>query len=146
MTYFLGIDLGTSSVKAILIDEKGRVLSKSSENYPLHFPYPGWVEQNPGDWWNATKKVLKKLILNSQIEPSKIQGIGLSGQTHSTVVLDKIFFLCGTLLLDTARRRWSEEILEKLEISENRLPSLYESTEVTGYVNKDGAEESALLI
>lgn len=228
MAYFLGIDLGTSSVKVILINEKGKVIGKSSEDYPLHFPHPGWVEQNPEDWWKSTVKAFKKLILNSGIESSNIRGVGLSGQTHSTVILNKNLFplreaiiwmdqrsysqvyslkekfgddlykitglplatgfmapsllwlkeneprtwekiykillpkdyirlkltgeiagditdACGTLLLDTTKRKWSEEILEKLEILKNWLPSLYESIEVTGYVNKDGAEESTLV-
>lgn len=53
--YFLGIDLGTSAVKIILVEENGNVIGSTSKEYPVYYPQPGWSEQNPEDWWNATK-------------------------------------------------------------------------------------------
>ena len=53
MEYYIGVDLGTSSLKLLLLDEAGTILKTVSEEYPVYFPYPGWSEQNPEDWWNA---------------------------------------------------------------------------------------------
>ncbi len=91
MVYFLGIDLGTSSIKAILVDETGRTVSKLSEGYSIYSPYPGWAEQNPGEWWKATVKAISKILSQGYINPLQIQGIGISGQTHGMVLLDKDF-------------------------------------------------------
>ena len=60
--YYIGIDLGTSAVKLLLVDEGGKVVRTESREYPLIFPYPGWSEQNPGEWWNGVKSGITALI------------------------------------------------------------------------------------
>lgn len=82
MRRLLGIDIGTSGAKALLIDESGRVLSSASAEYPLFMPQPGWAEQQPDDWWRATLKCVR------EIGEPKPDAIGLSGQMHGAVFLD----------------------------------------------------------
>jgi xylulokinase len=205
----IGIDVGTSAVKVIAVAEDGEVLERREVPYPLSTPKPGWSEQNPDDWWRATKEALDGLT-------DGVAGIGLSGQMHGLVTLDasdtpirpailwndqrtgaecaeieetvgfdrlveltgnraltgftapKLVWLrkhepesygriahvmlpkdyvrlrltgeraidvadaSGTLLLDVARRRWSDEVVAALEIDPAWLPTVLESPEVSG--------------
>ena len=83
MTRLLGLDVGTSSVKGIAIDEDGAVLAVAERGYPLSTPRPGWSEQDPEDWWRGAAEVLDEL------DASGAAGIGLSGQMHGLVALDE---------------------------------------------------------
>jgi xylulokinase len=89
MGYLLGLDIGTSGVKALLVSPEGKIISNKTESYPLATPYSGWAEQSPYDWWEATVKVIRKTISNITIDSSEIKGISLSGQMHSSVFLDE---------------------------------------------------------
>lgn len=89
MKYTMGIDIGTSSTKTVLFDIEGNIISISSSNYPLYQPHNGWAEQEPEDWWNAVCKTSREVIANSGIDVNDIKGIGLSGQMHGLVMLDK---------------------------------------------------------
>jgi len=227
MSFILGIDLGTSSVKAILVGEEGEITASSSQGYPIYSPHPGWAEQDPEEWWESTIKAVGKAVHQSHIKPSQIKAVGLSGQTHGTVLVGKSLlplrkaiiwmdqrsiaqtrrlqqrigkrlsritglpiatgfmapsllwirenepaiwkkihqFLLpkdyirlkltgnlasdvtdagGTLLLDTGKRKWSSEILQKLEIPASFAPPLYESCQVTGKITKNAAKEISL--
>jgi xylulokinase len=208
----VGLDVGTSAVKGLAIDDDGTVLARAEAGYPLHTPRPGWAEQNPEDWWRATESVLERLGAAVGMPA----GIGLSGQMHGLVALDsqdrvlrpailwndqrtiaqcrqieqriglerlialtgnralpgftapKLLWLAehepdvharmtrallpkdyvrlrlcgehatdvsdasGTLLLDVAQRRWSEEVLAALELEPAILPPVLESPEVSG--------------
>ncbi|RAV09482.1 xylulokinase [Paenibacillus contaminans] len=88
MDYYLGIDLGTSAVKCIIVDGQGHVIADASEAYPLHQPFPGWAEQQPEDWWNGSATAIRKLLEKADISGQDIKGIGLSGQMHGSVFLD----------------------------------------------------------
>jgi xylulokinase len=207
-----GIDVGTTSLKGIALDDSGTVLSRAESGYPLITPERGWVEQNPEEWWSATETVLGKLR-DSAGPPA---GIGLTGQMHGLVALDsadrvirpailwndqrtaaecaeiedavgvkplvaltgnravtgftapKLLWLrraepqnfariahimlpkdyvrlrlcgervtdvsdaSGTLLLDVAARRWSDQLLEIFELDKAVLPKLLESPSVSG--------------
>jgi xylulokinase len=85
--YFIGIDIGTSSVKLIVIDEKGSVIKSRSKEYPIYFPKPLWSEQNPEDWWKATLTGLKEIL--EGLNKEEIKSISFSGQMHGMVVLDE---------------------------------------------------------
>ncbi|GAA0182650.1 xylulokinase [Clostridium sediminicola] len=85
--YFLGIDIGTTSVKIIATDEKGNVVKSISKEYPLYFPNPLWSEQNPEDWWKQSIVGLKELF--EDLDKNKIEAISFSGQMHGMVILDK---------------------------------------------------------
>jgi xylulokinase len=210
MTSLVGLDVGTTGVKALRLSPAGEVLARSEEEYPLATPEPGWAEQDPEDWWRAAEAALARL------GGEDVAGIGLSGQMHGLVVLDedervlrpailwndqrtatecaeiearvglrelvrlsgnralpgftapKLLWLrrhepetyeriahvllpkdyvrlrltgervtdvadaSGTLLLDVAHRRWSEELLQALELPAAWLPALVESPVVSG--------------
>jgi len=228
MGYLMGIDVGTTGTKTLLINEKGAVVSTSSEEYPLDVPRVGWSEQNPRDWWQATLNTIRKVLETSGVKGKEIKGIGLSGQMHGLVLLDKehqvlrpcilwndqrtarqcqmvteiigrerlIEITCnpaltgftigkvlwvrenepqvwektfkillpkdylrflltgsfatevsdasGTLFLDVPKRKWSKELLSKLDIDISLLPECYESTVVSGQISEKVAQLTGL--
>ena len=218
----VGIDVGTSAVKGLAIDEHGRVLARAKASYPLSTPRPGWAEQDPELWWEATSSVLAELGRQA----GRPEGIGLSGQMHGLVALDrsdrvlrpailwndqrtarecaeiesalglerlialtgnralpgftapKLLWLrrhepdtyaaiaevmlpkdyvrlrlcgayctevsdaSGTLLLDVAARRWSDQVLQALELPASWLPPVLESVDEAGHT-ADGVPVAA---
>ncbi len=86
MKHYIGVDLGTSAVKLLLMDQEGTVEKIVSREYPLYFPHPGWSEQNPEDWWDQTKEGIRELIRG--IAPEDVAGISFGGQMHGLVILD----------------------------------------------------------
>lgn len=88
LAYLLGLDIGTSAVKVLLLEASGKVVGSVLEEYPLSAPRPGWSEQNPEDMWQATVRAIRGLISKFDISPDSILGLGLSGQMHSSVFLD----------------------------------------------------------
>lgn len=84
---FIGIDLGTSSVKLLLMNEQGQVKNIVSREYPLYFPHPGWSEQKPEDWYKETMTGLKELL--EGFDKSEVAGISFGGQMHGLVILDE---------------------------------------------------------
>ena len=89
MEYLLGLDIGTSGVKALLVSPEGKIISSKTESYSLATPHSGWAEQSPYDWWEATVKVIRETISGNPINSTRIKGISLSGQMHSSVFLNK---------------------------------------------------------
>ncbi len=229
MEYLLGIDIGTSGTKTVLFDHAGNAVASSTREYPLYQPQIGWAEQDPLDWWHAVCETIKEVIYKSSIAKEDIKGIGLSGQMHGLVMLDKdgkvlrksiiwcdqrtekecdeitkrvgkdrlmqitanpaltgftaskilwvrnnepetydkcrkillpkdyirymltgefateVSDASGMQLLDIAHRKWSEEVLQKLEIPKEYLADVYESVVVTGKVNQKAAELTGLM-
>ena len=226
--YVIGIDIGTSACKTLLINERGRVVARALEENPLSIPQPGWSEQNPEDWWQAVKITIQRVLRGFE-EVSDIKAIGLSGQMHGLVALDKdsrvlrpcilwndqrtgrqcqeihekaggvdgllkltnnrmlpgytggkilwvqqnephlyermamilnpkdyvrfrltgeyateVSDASGTGLFDVRKRKWSDRLLELLDIPRNWLPSCHESPEVSGRVTQSAAEELGL--
>ncbi|MCD7870164.1 MAG: xylulokinase, partial [Enterocloster clostridioformis] len=89
MRYLIGIDIGTSATKTILMDEEGNVAAQAVRDYPLYQPDNGWAEQAPEDWQQAALETLKQVVEQSGVNRDDIQGIGLSGQMHGLVMLDE---------------------------------------------------------
>ena len=89
MAYLLGLDIGTSGTKALLIRDDGKVVASAMEEYPLLTPKPGWAEQDPAEWVRATVATIRKVLADSGARPADIQGVGLSGQMHGSVFLDE---------------------------------------------------------
>jgi xylulokinase len=231
MQYVMGLDIGTSGVKALILSKTGKVISTANESYPLATPNSGWAEQNPTDWWQAVIEVIDKVIKKGNIDADKIAGLSLSGQMHSSVFLDdkmevirpailwsdtrtakqckeiiekvggldnlinevsnpalegftapKILWLkenepknykkinyvlmpkdyirykltgeintevsdaAGTLLFDVKEQEWSKEIIEKLDLDYNILPTVLNSIDIAGQINKSTAEMTSLSL
>ena len=87
MMYYIGIDLGTSAVKLLLLETGGTIRKSVSKEYPLYFPHPGWSEQHPEDWWKAVCEGITELT--EGIDKSKVAGISFGGQMHGLVILDQ---------------------------------------------------------
>lgn len=85
--YYIGIDLGTSAVKLLLMDSEGKIVNVVSKEYPLYFPGPGWSEQKPEDWYEQTIAGMKELIRD--VDKSLVAGISFGGQMHGLVILDE---------------------------------------------------------
>jgi xylulokinase len=231
MGLLLGIDIGTSGTKAVLVDEKGKVLASATSEYELLSPRPGWYEQRPLDWWGAVCEATQAVVKKARAKPAAISGIGLSGQMHGSVFLDskgrvlrpallwndqrtgaecadieaacggreavvklvgnpaltgfqapKILWLkknepkrfeltkqvllpkdfirfmmtgeyatdvsdaSGTLLLDVARRKWSDEMFAKIKLDKSLVPqTLVEGPDITGKLTKEAADHLGLV-
>ncbi|MDQ0338602.1 xylulokinase [Caldalkalibacillus uzonensis] len=116
MPYVIGIDLGTSSVKALLVNQAGRVVAEATRPYPLLQPRPGFSEQDPEQWVQQTISVLQELTTHSQVDPEEIEGLSFSGQMHGLVLLDQHFQVLRPAILwnDTRTTEECQEIRNKL--------------------------------
>ncbi len=83
---YIGVDLGTSAVKLLLMEGSGKIVNIVSKEYPLFFPHPGWSEQNPSDWWTNVVEGIKELT--AKADKSQVAGISFGGQMHGLVILD----------------------------------------------------------
>lgn len=230
MKYVIGIDLGTSSLKTILFDQKGNKIAAASQEYPMSQPQNGWAEQNPEDWFQAAVKTLRQIAAESKISKESIVSIGISGQMHGLVMLNRegkvlrpcilwcdqrtesecqeltnlvgkerlieltanpaltgftaskilwvrrhepeIFAQCrhillpkdylryrltgafatdasdasGMQLFNVAQRKWSKEMADAVGIPMTYLPKVYESPEITGFLQKEIADLTGLSI
>ena len=84
---YIGIDLGTSAVKLLLMDSQGNICNIVSREYPLYFPHPGWSEQNPQDWYEQTMEGIRELLKDA--DKNQVAGISFGGQMHGLVILDE---------------------------------------------------------
>ena len=84
--YYIGVDLGTSAVKLLMMDDAGTIVKIVSKEYPLYFPQPGWSEQKPEDWWTQTVAGIKELT--QDVDQTQVAGISFGGQMHGLVALD----------------------------------------------------------
>ena len=89
MAYIIGIDIGTSGTKTVLFDETGKVIASNTIEYPMYQPQNGYAEQDPADWANAAINTIKAVMQISGVNKEDVKGIGLSGQMHGLVMLDK---------------------------------------------------------
>ena len=124
----VGLDVGTSAVKAIALGLDGRVLARHEVGYPLAVPKPGWAEQDPAEWWRATEEALA--VVGAAGEPL---GIGLSGQMHGLVVLDRADRVIRPAILwnDHRTALECEEITER--VGERELIALSGNRALTGF-------------
>ncbi len=131
MKYLIGIDLGTSGTKTVLFDEKANVVASATVEYPLYQEKNGWAEQDPLDWWNATKTTLSEVVKN--IDPKQIAGIGISGQMHGLVMLDKEGNVLRKSIIWCDQRTGEEckEITEK--VGAERLIEITANPALTGF-------------
>lgn len=128
---YIGIDLGTSAVKLLLMDETGKVLNIVSKEYPLSFPNPGWSEQNPSDWWAQSKAGLKELTAN--VDKNSIAGISFGGQMHGLVVLDENDEVIRPAILWNDGRTQKETDYLNNEIGKEKLSKLTGNIAFAGF-------------
>lgn len=115
MDYVIGIDLGTSGVKTLLVSEKGNIIGSASSQYKPDFGENGYVEQDPKVWWENTKTAIKKLLSENEEAKGKIKALSCSGQMHSSVFIDKNGNVIRKAILwnDTRTTAQTKEIYEK---------------------------------
>ena len=89
LVYLMGIDVGTTGAKALLINGAGEVVASAITEYPMHTPHTQWAEQDPEDWWQATVESIRRVLAESETNPDQVVGAGLTGQMHGLVLLDK---------------------------------------------------------
>jgi len=115
MKCFIGIDLGTSATKTIIVNEEGKVLASESCPYPMYQPQNGWAEQDPQDWENAVFQTVKDVVAKSGVNKDDIKGIGLSGQMHGLVMLDEAGKTLGKSII-WCDQRTEKQVQQMLEI------------------------------
>ena len=89
MAFFLGLDTGTSGTKALVIDETGALAASDTQEYGLSTPHPQWAEQDPEMWWQAAQKAIAAVLQKANLSGDDITGVGLTGQMHGSVFLNK---------------------------------------------------------
>ena len=89
MAYIIGVDCGTSGTKTVLFDENGKVIASATAEYPMYQPKNGYAEQNPAHWAAAMLDTVRAVVSKSGVNKDEIKGIGISGQMHGLVMLDK---------------------------------------------------------
>ena len=130
MKYLVGIDIGTSGTKSVLFDLVGNVIASATSEYPMYQPKNGYAEQEPEDWWNAVCITLKEITASADGE---IVGIGLSGQMHSLVMLDKENNVIRPAILWCDQRTGKEcEQIESI-IGRERLIEITANPALTGF-------------
>ncbi len=87
--YFLGIDVSTTGVKALLVDQSGQVTGSANTELPLYTPQPLWSEQDPADWWDGALRSIREVLSSSGVSGDEVAGIGLTGQMHGLTLLDE---------------------------------------------------------
>jgi len=133
MSFFLGIDIGTSGTKTILCDHKGAILASVTEEYPLSQPKPGWSEQDPSHWWRAAADTIRAVVRKAGVKPAEVAGIGLSGQMHGAVLLDKADQVLRPAILWNDQRTGAECAEITQTIGAQRLLDLTCNPALTGF-------------
>jgi len=123
----LGIDIGTSGCKVLLVNEEGRILKQASAEYPLSVPQPMWTEQDPNDWWNAVLKCL------AEINEPNVDAIGVTGQMHGSVFLDASNQVIRPALLWNDQRTLEECVQIEAIITAERMKQITCNPMLTGF-------------
>lgn len=128
---YIGVDLGTSAVKLLLMDETGTILKITSREYPIYFPHPSWSEQKPEDWYTQTINGLKELL--ADCECSQVAGISFGGQMHGLVILDKEDHVIRPALLWNDGRTFEECDSLNHDIGKEKLSEYTANIAFTGF-------------
>ncbi|MGI9254571.1 MAG: xylulokinase, partial [Thermomicrobiales bacterium] len=131
MATYLGIDLGTSSVKALVVDEAGTVRGVGSAEFPTDHPQPGWSEQNPEDWWAATVAAVRQAT--GWLPGVTIDAIGMTGQMHGTVLLNESGQPVAPAIIWSDGRSWRQAQTLTEAIGTTRLAEIAGSPVAAGF-------------
>ena len=134
---YIGIDLGTSAVKLLLLSSEGKIVNMVSREYPLSFPHPGWSEQNPVDWYEQSMEGVKELLKGQ--DASQVAGISFGGQMHGLVILDENDNVIRPAILWNDGRTGAETDYLNNEIGKAKL------TELTGNIAFPGFTAPKIL-
>ena len=126
----IGLDIGTSGARALAVSESGEVVAAAAQEYPLLTPRPGWTEQNPEDWWQASRKVLAEVAKAVQ---GNVTGIGLTGQMHGAVFLDANDRVIRPALLWNDQRTAAQCIEITDRVGRERLLAIAGNPALTGF-------------
>ncbi len=134
MSVFLGVDVGTSGTKTLAIHEAGKILAEASQEYPCYYPKPLWSEQDPEDWWQATVATIQAVVKKGRLKAADVKGIGLSGQMHGSVFLDKGGKVIRRALLWNDQRTKAEcDEIEQRAGGRKKLIQLVANPALTGF-------------
>ena len=129
MSYVIGVDLGTSAVKTLLMDRNGKIAAEATRSYPLFHDRPSWSEQKPEDWVTATIEAMNEVASAEGIDAASIEGISFSGQMHGLVLLNNNGEVVRPAILwndtrTTEQCREIEKVLGDTLLSVTRNPAL----------------------
>ncbi|MCI0492358.1 MAG: xylulokinase, partial [Planctomycetes bacterium] len=134
MSVYLGIDVGTSGTKVLAINTKGKILGQSLATYPCYHPKPLWSEQDPEDWWRATVESVRAVVKQAKLKPADVRAIGLSGQMHGSVFLDKKNQVVRRAILWNDQRTAAEcEEIERRAGGRKQLIKMVANPALTGF-------------
>ncbi|NOX55942.1 MAG: xylulokinase [Planctomycetes bacterium] len=134
MSVYLGIDVGTSGTKTLAMRADGTILATTTVEYPLSSPRPGWSEQNPLDWWKATVQSIRRVLRAGKVKATDVAGIGLSGQMHGSVFLDKNHEVIRPAILWNDQRTAAEcDEIERRAGGRKRLIQMVANPALTGF-------------
>jgi xylulokinase len=130
VSVLIGLDVGTGGARAVAVDESGEIVAEASSEYPLHSPHPGWTEQDPADWWEGAKEIIRKVATDAG---EQVAGIGLTGQMHGSVFLDSSDAVIRPALLwnDQRTHRQCQQITGA--VGNERLISIAGNPALTGF-------------
>ena len=120
MSFYIGIDLGTSGLKAVLVSPDGEVKGVGSGSYPIDIPRPGYAEQDPLLWYRVLCRTVRDAVSQAQIDPSEVGGVGISGHMHGTIMLDRAGELMHPAVLWCDQRTGQEkaEVMEQIGVDQ----------------------------
>lgn len=134
MSVFLGVDIGTSGTKTIAINAEGELLAGASASYPCEHPRPMWSQQDPQHWWEAVVSTIQQVVKKAKLKKTEVKGIGLSGQMHGSVFLDKSGKVLRPALLWNDQRTAAEcEEIEQRAGGRKRLIKMVANPALTGF-------------
>ncbi len=133
MAYFMGIDVSTTGVKAILIDQQGIVIGTANTEQPLSTPFPLWSEQNPEDWWNGAVKSIRQVLAQTGISGQDVAAVGMTGQMHGLTLLDEGGQVLRPAILWNDQRTGSQCDEIRTRLGRSRLIQITGNDALTGF-------------
>lgn len=134
MSLLMGIDIGTSSVKSMIMDTSGKVLGFAQMEYDINIPVSGYAEQNPDEWWELVKKTSAEAIMRAGIDGGSLAGIGFSGQMHGLVALDNKGQVLRPSIIWCDQRSISQKTLLESKLTTEQLGNMIQNSVSTGFL------------
>ena len=133
MSYIIGVDCGTSGTKTVLFDELGTVVASHTIEYPMYQPKNGYAEQDPNDWASAMIDTIKAVMAKSGVKKEDVKGIGISGQMHGLVMLDKDNNVLRKSIIWCDQRTANEVAEMNSRLGEKKLIEITANPALTGW-------------